>query len=835
MANSFITRLSSKYQPLVKRFTLTDGRIEKIPAGQLYGGTAEVLQVDTACELAEHLGALDAHQAIALGRLKAGMTAELTVRDLAGGGLIARTRNYFEYHAEPGWLLLDVDLDALPDDVRRRIDDLGGPIRALETVWPALADAERLIRPSSSAGVHRPGETPKDSGWHVFVRLSDVSKSREALTNLHDLCWSRGLGWIKLSRDGRMLERSLVDTCVSQPHRIVYCAEPEVEAGLLRDPPATEPRPGDTLDPPDPPPDLDEVPVRKDRARERIRPGAEERRRAYTREKVDRVVEESGVSREHAEWIVRSRLASAYLHDHDVIELDDGSKTRVGDLLDTLDPGERPLKRSMPDPIEGRAYGRGTATLIWNEPYDKPIIVSHAHGEQRVFRFRRAGRDAPYHATFDALDPSDAREALGRTIRQVFWVFDQPAVRNHQVLVQADLGLGKTRATAAALVERLEAQRKAGRTDTAAVIAVPENRLSDEITRVIETAVSDAGSDLRVAAIRGLQSLRPDKRDKMCARWNERMKPGLEEQRARRDICNECNVVEACKRDGYLAQQSLVADIYVVAHKALTRKPVTTTGERKQELDVLVVDESPVASLIETGDNESDLLPLDSLSMDVFDGLGEDEAEELRMARDRVRRALEDCDRVLTKQALENAGVSAEHARKVELELGRKASASELPRGVKRAIPQMWRLFREIADLLEAPDRDHTARIWVERSGKGDRRIVQPRMEDIHVGWRTQTLLIDATPEPSLLRQWWRHLHQKPPIRAAAPHARILQDCSKSYGKSMLLSTAVKDGRSASQRREEILAFVRRISRNSSKVGLIGYKDLIAKFTKDVT
>jgi hypothetical protein len=52
------------------------------------------------------------------------------------------------------------------------------------------------------------------------------------LQHLHRRCWAAELGWILISSNGRMLERSLIDVSVATPERIVNEGPPVVLADI---------------------------------------------------------------------------------------------------------------------------------------------------------------------------------------------------------------------------------------------------------------------------------------------------------------------------------------------------------------------------------------------------------------------------------------------------------------------------------------------------------------------------------------------------------------------------------------------------------------------------
>src|SRR5207302_673935 len=102
-------------------------------------------------QLATLIEQLQPHQAIALGRLRPGLSDQVEVvtkRKLNGAdhpNLIARTHHYLIYRTgEPALALIDYDLKGMPPDVAARIEQHGGLWPSLVSVLPALANVARV-------------------------------------------------------------------------------------------------------------------------------------------------------------------------------------------------------------------------------------------------------------------------------------------------------------------------------------------------------------------------------------------------------------------------------------------------------------------------------------------------------------------------------------------------------------------------------------------------------------------------------------------------------------------------------------------------------------------
>ena len=405
IAGPCLTVFTSDRNPLTKRFTLQDGVIHKKTYATLYAGEAETKAARTPQALAGILDGLKPGQAIASGRLIGSDHARITTEAQKKLGYVTRSLDHFAFDAGPGWLLWDFDAKTMPGHVAERVKALGGPLAALFHIWPEAEGGSYLVRPSSSGGISAPGLPPtENAGLHGFFLVQDVSQSRAILDALQARAWVAGLAWIALSKSGGMLVRSIVDTAVGSPERLIFEAPPILDAPLIRAqcPPVIGG--GAPLDAPAAP---QEAATRAENdARARIKPKAVKAETAFVDERAEMWAQRTGKSRDEARAAVRAMLAGATLSDDDVLQLKNGDWARVGDLLDS--PANHGL--ALPDPIEGLAYGSDKATLLLTPrpgyTDEKPRLVSHAHGQRTVYRFERY--EAPEAVPEDVVLPAPA-------------------------------------------------------------------------------------------------------------------------------------------------------------------------------------------------------------------------------------------------------------------------------------------------------------------------------------------------------------------------------------------------------------------------------------------
>jgi len=469
-----ITRVRSD-DPIAKRFTRdpVTSELTKHPAdNQLASGTATVEDTPSAAALAGLIERLDPADVLILGRPRNGartvtIKTDKRVRGMgadvaAARGIVSRTREHWDYPAGPGWLLIDHDTKDMPETVRARVEALGGGLGALAHIWPDVLKAARVFKPSSSGGVHVEGGSPRAAtGFHLFVLVEDVSRSAEALAALQARAWRAGLAFFRLSAAGGRLERSIVDTAVGSPERVIYTGPPILGPGVRRDPPPVQFWEGEAVPVPTAPPPGVWEPIR-DAARAAMEPEA-----------VRVTATRRGISEGEARKIVREGGTREDLSGDVLIYGPGGGLVTVRDLVAGL---SRPCRLSMPDPFEGPGYGRTTASLIWDKGNAAPIIVSFAHGDKTTYRLPPPGGKTPAQAIWDVRPAvlKDRREtALGAALAGV--------VNVSQV--------GTVLAVAAALANRTPAQ--IGREDVVRFLrdhlkpgAIPADWISAVMARI---------------------------------------------------------------------------------------------------------------------------------------------------------------------------------------------------------------------------------------------------------------------------------------------------------------------------------------------------------------
>jgi hypothetical protein len=182
----------------------------------------------------------------------------------------------------------------------------------------------------------------------------------------------------------------------------------------------------------------------------------------------------------------------------------------------------------------------------------------------------------------DVLEVGEAR----RRLRDEVWA----ALRRLGVtLIEATLGLGKTRAAIAEIVNLLSEAKEAGIHKPAVVITMPMHRLGRQMKADIEAAAPA----VQVVQLYGPEAQDPDDPSqsacKRLVEYRERQALLLDMQK----FCEVCPFVGSCL---HITHKSQEAEIYLASYERL--KASQTPLKKGQTLVATVIDESPLKALV---------------------------------------------------------------------------------------------------------------------------------------------------------------------------------------------------------------------------------------------
>ena len=291
--------------------------------------------------------------------------------------------------------MIDHDRKGIPAGVEAKLTRAGGLYAALVEVAPGLANAARVERASTSAGLTNTatGERfPGSGGMHVFIHVKEAPDIPRATKVLHERCTLAGYGWAIVSKSGQILHRSIADRMVGTPERLVFEGPPDVAAPLkqdadMRKPKATD---GELADTRTAIPDLtstEKSALKAMRATMALALAAEaaEAKRVHVDVHVARVLKDpkrktsipTGLLRDRLMQSYDGRLAPEFLLEFDDPDVDTKSVAEV--LADPV----RFVGETLSDPLEGPTYGRCKAMIMDDDGGGGLFIHSFAHGGMR--------------------------------------------------------------------------------------------------------------------------------------------------------------------------------------------------------------------------------------------------------------------------------------------------------------------------------------------------------------------------------------------------------------------------------------------------------------------
>jgi hypothetical protein len=514
MSGFELGRIAKEGGPLTKTIALgRDGvPVSDGSACVMSRGRARRFRFDGARQLADLIYGLTSGEAITLGALRGDLPDEVAIvsRDKMNGaaGVVARTQEYFIFQpGAPALALLDFDRKGTPPAVAARLDELGGLWPGLVSILPDLANASRVLRPSTSAGLYRAdtGERLSGSGGaHVYIAVRDGADVDRFLKTLHGRCWLAGLGWMMVGAGGKLLERSIVDRVVGAPERLVFEGQPFLTPPLAQDmesrrPIVVEGEAIDTVAACPPLRIVEEARLRELRAKEaqRLAPERAKARTDFIERQSRRLAERTGMDVHRARGITERQCEGVLLPDL-VLPFDDedlAGKT-VADVL--ADP-VRFEGATLADPLEGVEYGRCKARIMRREN-GTPWIHSFAHG-QTVYELKldhRAARAALEKASKDETANVFVRLALAGDL-------GEDEIEELRNLAHERSGIGKrvldrrlreARARTATAEAQERDRRLAERRDPRPQLPVPAR---DAEWHVVQDAINDVLAASRVA------------------------------------------------------------------------------------------------------------------------------------------------------------------------------------------------------------------------------------------------------------------------------------------------------------------------------------------------
>jgi len=224
---------------LSKSFILNeDNSVSKTIDGQLTKGMVNVYEYDMH-RMLTYVNNLTPRHALTYGTpehrkaviMSSSMKKRYDSNTYSGYPVIGRNNNDFKWNHGPGLLMLDHDiLDEQEPYTKEQL------LETLYSIWPALEKLHHIWAPSASSCIRYPDGTTYRGlmSQRLLVPLAKGFDVPRVLDTIVMKLWLLGgtHGFIRISKSGQQLIRSVIDACTKQPSRLDFIGGAYLQGGL---------------------------------------------------------------------------------------------------------------------------------------------------------------------------------------------------------------------------------------------------------------------------------------------------------------------------------------------------------------------------------------------------------------------------------------------------------------------------------------------------------------------------------------------------------------------------------------------------------------------------
>ncbi len=223
MVEVIFSEITNSERYLTKTINVDDsGKLVKTPAASLRKGVAKTIQMAFE-EFGPYIRSLQLNQAICHGVSEKSQVNIVSQRLYKGQeNTITRTKKYFSYPA--GYGLGMFDHDPKPGQKALEPEEF---TKIISTIWPGFNSMATWWTPSTSSCIYDlDGKemTGIGAGFHMYFPFEPASKLPDLAIWLFKKLWLAGHGYIFITKDGKMLERTIFDKTVFSPERLDFVA-----------------------------------------------------------------------------------------------------------------------------------------------------------------------------------------------------------------------------------------------------------------------------------------------------------------------------------------------------------------------------------------------------------------------------------------------------------------------------------------------------------------------------------------------------------------------------------------------------------------------------------
>lgn len=141
---------------------------------------------------------------------------------------VTRTKTSFYYPEGPTLAMIDYDSDA--GQPERNYTDT---ISIIDSVCSGFAATPKVLTYSTSSCIYKDGVEirGKGAGFHLYFLVKNGEYLPRFKDTLSQRLWIAGHGYIKISRSGALLPRTIFDTKVFSPERLDFVAGARIGSG----------------------------------------------------------------------------------------------------------------------------------------------------------------------------------------------------------------------------------------------------------------------------------------------------------------------------------------------------------------------------------------------------------------------------------------------------------------------------------------------------------------------------------------------------------------------------------------------------------------------------
>lgn len=371
---------------LTKTIYLDKSGVKKQPTANLTKGKSSNVRVDGVKPFSRILKNLKFNQSLVFGVTDLPIQNIVTKNEWEDSGMpdnpIPRTADHFHYPiGTPAILSIDYD----PSREKSMVMNREQLVECLSLAIPSLEDTAYIWWPSASSFIVNTDtgeELSSLRGQRLYIPVLDGQDIPRAGKVLFDRLFLNGKGRYEVSRTGRLLERSIIDSTVWQPNKLdfasgAYCmpplkqqrGDPVVKDGVYLDTKKLLPDLNDA--------ELIRLKEIKSYLKSKASIQQSARKRQYVQEKLLQLSDKTDAKPEYIETILKRAVEKQVLTGDFLIALDDGVEVSVSEILKNKESYHGRITKDPLEPEYDDYKNVGRLFLTSGVP----TLHSFAHGE----------------------------------------------------------------------------------------------------------------------------------------------------------------------------------------------------------------------------------------------------------------------------------------------------------------------------------------------------------------------------------------------------------------------------------------------------------------------